>query len=296
MKTIFSKILVVILLLIVTIACSKDVPVANINVSQGVAILAVGDTLTLTATVFPRSATNQTLIWSSSDATVASVIDGKITALSGGLTSIIATAEDGNQTGTCAVMVSWNTELFGITTFATAQTWKVGSQVWSDAVETSFCSNRTSFDGGYIEHDSIGWVISVNLNIDCRSNPGQKGDLFSWRAVSERGNDLCPAPWRVPTLQDFMNLNTALGGTGGSIIDMVLLNRYLNDWGGTFAGNSTPTGDLYGQSWQARYWSQSERWSDTGSVLLFGSDGFVHLNSSYFKNGGLSLRCVRDVQ
>jgi len=60
--------------------------------------------------------------------------------------------------------------------------------------------------------------------IDCRSNPGQKGDLFSWRAVSELKDVLCPYPWRVPTVQDFIDLDIALGGTGESLSSRPLKN------------------------------------------------------------------------
>jgi uncharacterized protein (TIGR02145 family) len=96
----------------------------------------------------------------------------------------------------------WGDSL-GTVGFATSETWKIGNQEWSDAVTATAC-NKTTFDGGE----------KTNFNADCRSNPNQKGDLFSWCAVYRFQDQLCPAPWRVPTKKDIIELDIALGGTG----------------------------------------------------------------------------------
>ena len=81
-------------------------------------------------------------------------------------------------------------------------------------MQTDYCSNKTSFnsgDGGASECGN--WEKEV-FHIDCRSNPDFFGDLFSWQAVYELKYELCPYPWRVPSVQDFRDLDIAMGGNG----------------------------------------------------------------------------------
>ena len=66
-----------------------------------------GETLTLTPTVLPAEATDKTVTWTTSDASVATVADGVVTAVGAGTATITATANDGSGvTGTCTVTVS----------------------------------------------------------------------------------------------------------------------------------------------------------------------------------------------
>ncbi len=65
-----------------------------------------GETEQLTATVLPDNATNKTVIWSSSDKSIATVNDkGLVTAVKKGTTTITVTTKDGNKTATCNVTV-----------------------------------------------------------------------------------------------------------------------------------------------------------------------------------------------
>jgi len=61
----------------------------------------------LIATISPENATNQIIIWTSSNETVATVSsEGKVTAKAPGTATIIATTEDGGKTASCAVTVT----------------------------------------------------------------------------------------------------------------------------------------------------------------------------------------------
>jgi uncharacterized protein YjdB/type II secretory pathway pseudopilin PulG len=62
-------------------------------------------TYTLTATVTPADADNLSITWSSSNASVASVSNGVVTAESGGTAIITVTTADGGYTATCTVTV-----------------------------------------------------------------------------------------------------------------------------------------------------------------------------------------------
>jgi len=180
----------------------------------------------------------------------------------------------------------------GTITFASAERTISGYgivQTWSGAVSASKCSNRTSFAGG----------SSGNYNADCRSNPNQDGDLFSWCAVVRFGNQLCPAPWRVPTKDDFIKLDIALGGNGVNrpYATTAFLSKYTgtgsNQWGGSYGGHCNGTGALYYQNLTALYWSQTEYNSTLGYDLAFGTTGCISPQIQNNANYGLTLRCVK---
>lgn len=82
------------------------VPVTGVTLNKTTLALAVDGTETLTATVAPSDATNKTVTWTSSDASVATVSNGTVTAVKVGTATITATTEDGGHTATCAVTVS----------------------------------------------------------------------------------------------------------------------------------------------------------------------------------------------
>ena len=67
--------------------------------------LTVGDSETLTATVSPKGS-DQTVTWTSSDTSVATVKDGLVTAVKAGKATITCTAKDGGTSATCAVTVT----------------------------------------------------------------------------------------------------------------------------------------------------------------------------------------------
>ena len=83
----------------------KYIPVTGISLNSTSATLTEGDKLTLTATVNPDNATNKNVTWSSSNSSVATVTNGKVTALKAGKTTITVKTEDGGKTATCEVTV-----------------------------------------------------------------------------------------------------------------------------------------------------------------------------------------------
>ncbi len=196
----------------------------------------------------------------------------------------------------------WGNSL-GVVSFTTDSIWVVGNQVWSDAVQTSVCSNRTAFYGGrrFDLHTD-----TMNYYTDCRSNPEHPGDFFSWCAVMRFANMLCPAPWRVPTVNDFVILDTILGGNGFSGQNPqqngTLYNNYFNLWG-AHLGESVRRGGPHSSGY---YWT-SDSYSTVisrFSICPFG--GAFHICRQHYsvdfldygvwneKSDGFSLRCVRD--
>jgi hypothetical protein len=107
-------------------------------------------------------------------------------------------------------------------------------------------------------------------------------------------------------LQDFIDLDIALGGTGEhQNYNPEHRDKYLNVWGGTYGGSvDTDESHLRGQGSWANYWSQSQDANSgiMGHYLHFYATNysydrpvdFVNPQLSTLKNSGFSLRCVRD--
>ncbi len=94
----------VIFVLGIVAACGKTVEVESVTLDKTAVTLDVGASTRLTATVAPSDATNKTVTWSSSDASVATVSDGTVTAVAEGTTTVTATA--GGKSATCTVTVN----------------------------------------------------------------------------------------------------------------------------------------------------------------------------------------------
>lgn len=77
--------------------------VTSVTLDKTSATLKIGETLTLTATVKPDDATDKTVTWSTSDASVATVVNGVVTAKKIGTATI--TAKAGDKTATCIIKV-----------------------------------------------------------------------------------------------------------------------------------------------------------------------------------------------
>ena len=94
------------LLVVCAVSACEDpvVEVSSVSVSPTSANLEVGGTVSLTATVSPSNATDKTVIWSSSNANVATVSGGIVKAVGEGTATITATA--GGKKSTCLVTVS----------------------------------------------------------------------------------------------------------------------------------------------------------------------------------------------
>ena len=96
---------VAIILLFVTIGCKKDKNVTNVTLDKKNITLDIGKTAALKASVYPEDAANKAVNWTSSNSTVADVVNGIVTAKEVGKTIITVITEDGNFTAECRVTV-----------------------------------------------------------------------------------------------------------------------------------------------------------------------------------------------
>jgi len=277
------------------------IPVTSVTL-PATFVVAVGGTVTLTATVLPEDATNKNVTWQSDNTVVATVNNtGVVTGISAGTAIITVTTEDGNHTATAKIDVyeilsnrcntripGWGESLGTVTFHSQGHNVVISgngiTQTWSGAVTATNCQ-KTTFAG----------ASSNSFNADCCSNPNFPGDLFSWCAVVRFADVLCPYPWRVPTNEDFRDLDIALGGNGsGSPMTVARVNdEYITRWGGAFGGGSVSGSSLWGQGVWGSYWSQSESSAMSGRTLSFGTGGDIGPQIAGSKDFGFSVRCVR---
>gem|GEM_PF-1101679 len=140
------------------------IPVTGISLDQTSLTLEVGTSETLIATIEPEDATNQNIIWSSSDEDVAIVSeDGVVTAIMDGEAIITVTTEDGEFTATCEVIVSIATiPVTGISLDQTSLTLEAGASetliatiVPEDATNQNVIWSSSDEDVAIVSEDGV---------------------------------------------------------------------------------------------------------------------------------------------
>lgn len=110
------------------VACNngeeQTVAVESVTLNKTELTLEVGGEETLTATVTPDDATDKTVTWSSDNTAIATVENGKVTAIAAGNATI--TAKAGDKTDTCSVTVN------------AAVTYTVTEEEWNEALDLKY--------------------------------------------------------------------------------------------------------------------------------------------------------------
>ena len=119
----------------------EDVAATGIALSETSLSMNVGDSAVLTATVTPEDATDKTVTWTSSDEKVATVADGKVTAVANGTATITAATKNG-KTATCTVTVT--TDTAGVKLSRTSATVGKGSTLSLTATVSPASASDTS--------------------------------------------------------------------------------------------------------------------------------------------------------
>lgn len=109
----------------ITISSATNIPVQSVSLDKTSLELTEGGTGTLIATVEPNNATNKNVTWSTSNASIATVNNGEVTAVSAGTATITATAD--GKSATCTVTVAAATvPVTGVTLNKTSTSLYVG--------------------------------------------------------------------------------------------------------------------------------------------------------------------------
>lgn len=111
------------------------ISVTSISLSKASDVLTVGQTDTLTVSILPSNATNQSLTWISTNPAVAKVFNGVVMALSKGTAIITVFTTDGTKSANCMVIV--NNPVTSISLNKTSDVLTVGSTDTLIATTTS---------------------------------------------------------------------------------------------------------------------------------------------------------------
>ncbi len=82
------------------------IPVDSVVVSPEIATIQIGEAVTLSSTVYPTDATDDTVSWASRDESIATVVDGIVTGVSVGSTYVVVTTQDGGHMDSTQVTVN----------------------------------------------------------------------------------------------------------------------------------------------------------------------------------------------
>lgn len=164
----------------------KGIDVTSVTLNKSELALVVGDSETLIATVKPDDATDKTVTWSTSDATIATVDNnGKVTAVKEGAVTI--TAKAGGQEATCKVtIVTTIVPVSSITLDKTSIEIKEGeSAVLTATVGPENATNKTvtwkSSDESVATVDTSGKVTAIKIGV--ATITAQAGSLTATCAV-----------------------------------------------------------------------------------------------------------------
>lgn len=123
------------------------VDVTGVKLNKTTMTLKKGDRETLEATILPDDATNKTVVWTSSNKSVATVnANGRVTGLSAGKTTITVTTVNGGETASCEVTVTEAAAVpvTGISLSKTKASLEIGqSEILSATITPSNSTNKT---------------------------------------------------------------------------------------------------------------------------------------------------------
>jgi hypothetical protein len=153
---------------------------------------------------------------------------------------------------------------------ASTQTWTFGEQVWSDAIRMPRC-------------DKSDFIESYTFP-DCRSYTDGNSTwyYYNWAYVEVNKKWLCPAPWRVPTKDDFEVL---IGNTTP--------NSLIEAWGLpgiVYFDYKDEMRMLYVEE-RGRNWSMTDYSYWESYAIEWGEEGLQV--RALGKMRGLQVRCVR---
>ena len=260
------------------------IAVTGINLDKPTLTLAIGEDYTLTATVQPDNATDKTVTWTSSSDAIATVSNGKVTAISEGTATI--TAQAGDQTADCVVTV--------IDPLTIVMINGVKWATCNVAAPGFFAAKPEDAGMFYQWNRRKAWPTTGDITGWDNSYPTG----YTW----EKSNDPSPAGWRVPTLDEIQKLfdtdnvsnewTNENGVNGKKFTDKVTKNTlFLPAAGQRISYGQDGRLDYVGD--YGFYWSSTTPLSGNHAYALgFDSDNVV--TNYYARHYGYSVRSVVD--
>jgi len=204
--------------------------------------------------------------------------------------------------------------------------WMVQNLAYGGTGNGTAC-NKTSLRSTATQSAANTNLFGTNTYGDCRL-PGNNTDvvacygyLYNWAAVMQSGlayqgsntniaqcnnltcktnwKGICPADWHVPSMAEFIELDVAMGGSGDfDAFSSTSLPYWFGgvgmySWEVQAAGYGSPT-DLSSTGTRGRYYTQTFRSAVSAMHLHMSSSVLSFGSLTWGKEGGLSLRCVKN--
>ena len=148
----------------------NPIPVTGVALNKTSETLKIGTSVSLIANVSPSNATNKNVTWSSSDSSIASVVNGVVTANKVGTATITATTEDGGYIAQCMVVIYDDQEqsvpVTGITLSQENVVLKVDELEFVDAIilPDNATNKKVIWKSSDLSVVDIAWSGENNLN------------------------------------------------------------------------------------------------------------------------------------
>lgn len=187
-------------------------PTEIMTISQSSLTIEKGETATLSASV--QDDPNRAIVWSSSDATVATVEDGVVTAIKAGETTI--TASGGKVSATCAVTVESKIPAVDLG-LPSGLLWckqNIGAQSeeeygayfsWGN-VTGHYSTNGSTFDDSYDWGNSNSGPYASTPGASIQFTSDTKNADYSADSGYDAAHELLGGSWRMPTATEFQEL------------------------------------------------------------------------------------------
>jgi uncharacterized protein YjdB len=198
-------------------ACEK-IPVTNFGIIQETESLNGKELKTLTAEILPQTAC-RTIIWKSSNPSVASVEDGKITGISIGTTNISASIDNGSFTDFCTVTVDGISVASVTLSKDTLELSQLGKEVISVAVLPENALNKAvefkTLDSNIATVDVTGRVEALSPGqtlLIVKSVEGNKSDTCVVIVTELKRLPLFSTPMNIPGKIEAENFDIGIEG------------------------------------------------------------------------------------
>lgn len=238
----------------------STIAVTSISMNSSVLTLAVGGSYTLTVSVSPTNATNKTVVWTSSDASKATVNLGNVSAIASGTT--IITAKVGNKTATCTVTVQPAVEVtLPVIVTAPATTITSNSAVLGGEITNAGGASITSKGVCYSNtnpnptlNDASATVTSSNNVFSAKLTGLSASKTYYVRAFAINSKGI--------GYGEVISFTTiAQAPVVGVVIGGVTWAPSNLDLPGTFADTQASAGKLY-------QWNRDTGWNTSGSYIV----------------------------
>ena len=236
----------------ISVQSTSSTPVTGVSIDQsGPIALTEGNTTTLSATVSPSDATDQSVSWASSDDAIATVdANGVVTGEADGTATITVTTNDGGYTDDITVNVAapgtdneipWLEDFSGLSDGTTSESgtssdWSLtgtanggGNYLFEVSSEQLIAQNlqeEVSFNSATIDISS---ATSVDISLDITQNGGMEGDDYvklyykvdggSETLADEVSDDLPNSPYQLSAT-----------GISGNTLEVIVKMLNVNGW------------------------------------------------------------------